>query len=96
MPVTIISAICLLVGLLFLVAGIYLLTNVNKDETQNKDIPQYIKDHMLVSGITFTSVGFIILVIAILLMTQSNSQEPTIPQKSFMYSKPNLGFKFYN
>lgn len=87
---TIVLVLFLIAGLLLLTAGVYLLVNKNKDESQNKDIPQYVKDHMLVSGITFVAVGLILLIVCGILLSRRNSS----PAQGIS-STSKLGFNFY-
>lgn len=85
----IILSILLLISLMFLVYGIYLLAVMNKDESNNNLIPSYIKNHMKASGIIFTSVG----VVGVVICGYAINKENGMSSKSV--SKSNFGFKFY-
>ena len=86
----IVLSILLLLSILFLAYGIYLLAVMNKDESKNKYIPGYIKDHMKASGIVFTSVGAIGAVVCGLVLNKEHRMLSGVG-----VSKSNFGFKFY-
>ena len=89
----ILTSILLFLSLLFLSYGIYLLAIMNKDISNNNMLPQYIKDHMKASGIIFTSVGAVGVVLLGLSLTKKMSSSGMGDMGGNDMS--NFGFKFY-
>ena len=85
-------SILLLIGLLLTVYGIYLLSVMNKDESNNKYLPNYVKTHLKSSGIVSLSVGLIIMSICVYSLNKGSGMFSNV---SNALPKSNFGFKFY-